>query len=85
MTTESYALFSVRFAPSHSVPEQQVLEFVQQHGFRAANVTHGYRHGEGLEYQMVVHSLDDSAVSRLSEALRQRTDVAEYRISPTGD
>lgn len=85
MTTESYALFSVRFLPSHPMPEREVLEFVRGHGFRAANVTHGYRHDAGLEYQMVVHSLDDDAVSRLSEALRQRTDIAEYRISPTGD
>jgi putative Mg2+ transporter-C (MgtC) family protein len=85
MKFESYAYFTVRFSPGHSSTESEVIEFVARHGFRTADVTHWYRDGEGLEYRMVVHSLDATAVPRISESLRQRKDIAEYRISPTGD
>jgi len=85
MRTESYAHFSIRFPPGHTASHADVLEFVEGQGFSTAAVTHWYRHGEGMEYRMVVHSVDSTAVRRLSEALRQRSDVAEFRISPTGD
>lgn len=85
MKTESYAHFSVRFAPEHNTTQDELLEFVKSQGFSTADVTHWYRHAEGMEYRMVVHSLDATAVRRMSDALRQRTDIAEFRISPTGD
>jgi putative Mg2+ transporter-C (MgtC) family protein len=85
MKTESYAHFSVRFAPGQPAPLADLLEFVSGQGFSTADVTHWYRLGEGMEYRMVVHSLDGTAVRRLSDALRGRQDIAEFRISPTGD
>jgi hypothetical protein len=85
MRTESYAHFSIRFAPEHPASQAELLAFVKEFGFSTADVTHWFRHGEGMEYRMVVHSLDSTAVTRISEALRQRTDIAEFRISPTGD
>jgi putative Mg2+ transporter-C (MgtC) family protein len=85
MKTESYAHFSVRFAPSVLVSPAEVIALVGGHGFSTADVTHWYRHAEGMEYRMVVHSLDATAVRRLSESLRKREDIAEFRISPTGD
>jgi putative Mg2+ transporter-C (MgtC) family protein len=85
MKTESYAHFSVRFAPNVVVSPAEVIALVGGHGFSTADVTHWYRHTEGMEYRMVVHSLDATAVQRLSEALRKREDIAEFRISPTGD
>jgi putative Mg2+ transporter-C (MgtC) family protein len=85
MKTESYAHFSVRFTPSVLISPTEVIALVGAHGFSTADVTHWYRHAEGMEYRMVVHSLDATAVQRLSEALRKREDIAEFRISPTGD
>jgi putative Mg2+ transporter-C (MgtC) family protein len=85
MKTESYAHFSIRFPPEHHVSHAEVISFVAKHGFSTADVTHWFRHIDGMEYRMVVHSLDPTAVRRLSESLRQRDDVAEFRISPTGD
>jgi putative Mg2+ transporter-C (MgtC) family protein len=85
MKTEAYAHFSVRFVPERSVSQPELIAFVTRHGFSTADVTHFYRRVEGMEYRMVVHSLDSSAVRHLSEALRQRDDIAEFRISPTGD
>jgi putative Mg2+ transporter-C (MgtC) family protein len=83
--TESYAQFSVRFAPDRALSEVDLVAFVTQFGFRTADVTHYYRRSEGLEYRMIVHSLDSTSVLRMSEALRQRDEITEYRISPTGD
>jgi hypothetical protein len=75
----------VRFQPERSLPQADLVAFVAEHGFSAADVTHWYRRTEGMEYRMIVHSLDSGSVARLSEALRQREDIAEFRISPTGD
>jgi putative Mg2+ transporter-C (MgtC) family protein len=85
MRTESYAHFSVRFAPGRAAPLTELLEFVARHGFSTADVTHWFRHGEGMEYRMVVHSLDSNAVQHISDSMRERDDIAEFRISPTGD
>jgi putative Mg2+ transporter-C (MgtC) family protein len=85
MKTESYAHFTVRFMPGRPASEEALLAFVTDHGFGTADVTHWYRHAEGIEYRMVVNTLDATGVPRLSESLRQRDDIAEFRISPTGD
>jgi putative Mg2+ transporter-C (MgtC) family protein len=85
MKTESYAQFTIRFAPDRPASQAELLAFVRDHGFSTADVTHWFRQGEGMEYRMVIHSLDSTAVTRLSESLRQRIDLAEFRISPTGD
>lgn len=85
MRTEAYAHVSVRFEPGLSVSQSDLIELVSKHGFSAVNVTHWYRHSEGMEYRLVVHSVDANTVPRLSEALRVREGVAEFRISPTGD
>lgn len=85
MKTESYAHLSIRFSPEHPASQTELIDFVKTYGFSTADVTHWFRKGEGMEYRMVVHSLDSTAVRRMSEALRQRDDVAEFRISPTGD
>jgi hypothetical protein len=85
MKTEAYAHFSIRFLPDHPTSQDELIAYVKEHGFSTADVTHWFRHGEGMEYRMVVHSLDATGVRRLSDSLRQRTDVAEFRISPTGD
>jgi len=85
MRTESYAHFSIRFSPEKAASQAELIAFVQGHGFSTANVTHWFRHGEGMEYRMIVNCMDATAVRRMSEALRARSDVAEFRISPTGD
>jgi putative Mg2+ transporter-C (MgtC) family protein len=85
MRTEAYAHFSVRFAPGIAISQLEIVAFLKKHGFSTADVTHWYRHGEGIEYKMVVHTLDPRAVQRISDALRERSDIFEFRISPTGD
>ena len=84
MRTESYAHFSVRFLPGRTPAEAEVIAIVAQHGFAAAELSHWYRNGEGMEYRMVVHTRDHAAVLRLSESLREREDIAEFKLSPAG-
>jgi putative Mg2+ transporter-C (MgtC) family protein len=85
MPTEAYAHFSVRFLPELALSQADLVAFVAEQGFSTADVTHWYRRADGMEYRMIVHSLDSGSVARLSAALRQREDIAEFRISPTGD
>ena len=84
MKTESYAVFSVRFLPGREASQTELVAFVAQHGFWATDITHWYRQGVGMEYRIIVHTRDGTAVRRVSEALRQRDDIAEFRLSPTG-
>jgi len=59
---------------------------VKEQGFYVAGMTHRFRREDALmEYGMTVHSLDRKAFPRLSEMLRARADVLEFRIAPTGD
>jgi hypothetical protein len=38
-----------------------------------------------MEYRIVIHALDPSALRRLSATLSVRDDIAEFKLSPTGD
>jgi putative Mg2+ transporter-C (MgtC) family protein len=84
--TESYALFVVRFEADRALPQGELASFAAQFGFSIADVTHRFRRADAtMEYRMTVRTLDPGGIPRMSDALRQRNDVAEFRISPTGD
>jgi putative Mg2+ transporter-C (MgtC) family protein len=86
MPTELYANFSVRFARDAVMPEPKVRDLVAQHGFSVANLN--YRllsEGEQFEYRMVMRTLRQDNVRRLSETLNADPGILEYRISPTSD
>ncbi len=86
MPTESYAQFMVRFEADRALAQPELAKLAAQHGFSIANVTHRYRRRDAtMEYRMTMRSRDPNAVLQMSNTLRQRTDVAEFRISPTGD
>jgi putative Mg2+ transporter-C (MgtC) family protein len=84
--TESYAQFVVRFEADRALSLPDVAALAGQHGFSIANVTHRFRRsGSIMGYRMTLRSLDSGALARLSDALRRHADVAEFRLSPTGD
>lgn len=86
MPTELYANFTVRFARDAVMPELKVRQLVAQHGFSVANLN--YRllsDGEQFEYRMVMRTLRQDNVRRLSETLNADPGILEYRISPTSD
>jgi putative Mg2+ transporter-C (MgtC) family protein len=84
--SEAYADFSVTFAADRAPHSSEVIALARHHGLAAHGLTQHFRRGDGImEYGMTVHSLDRKAFARMSEALRAREDVVEFRFSPTGD
>jgi len=86
MPTELYANFTVRFARDAVMPEGRVRELVARFGFSVANLN--YRllsDGQEFEYRMVMRTLRQENMRRLSESLNADPGVLEYRISPASD
>jgi putative Mg2+ transporter-C (MgtC) family protein len=84
--TESYAELVIAFAADRAPPQADVVALAVQHHFAVSGMSHRFRRADAvMEYGMTVHSLDRSAFARMSETLRARPDVVEFRISPTGD
>ena len=86
MPTELYANFSVRFPRDAVMPEARLRELVAQHGFSVANLNYRLMdNGEQFEYRMVMRTLRQDNVRRLTETLNADAGVLEYRISPTSE
>jgi putative Mg2+ transporter-C (MgtC) family protein len=84
--TEAYAQLIVAFAADRAPRQDEVIALAGQHGFAVSGITHRYRGADAImEYGMTVHSLDRTSLPRISDTLRARTDVVEFKISPTGD
>src|SRR3954452_3826075 len=84
--TEAYAQLVVSFIADRAPRQDDVVALVKQHGFAVAGMTHRFKREDALmEYGMTMHSLDRTAFPRLSDTLRAREDVLEFRIAPTGD
>jgi putative Mg2+ transporter-C (MgtC) family protein len=84
--SEAYAELVVAFAADHSPQQDQVIALAVEHGFSVSTVSQRFRRADAImEFGMNVHSIDRTAFARISETLRARPDVVEFRISPTGD
>jgi putative Mg2+ transporter-C (MgtC) family protein len=86
MPSQYYALHVLRFARNRTLPEHKVRKLIGDHGFSIANMS--YRlddRGRVFEYRMSIRTIDKENMERLAESLRRRTDVLEFRVSPTGD
>ena len=84
--TESYAQLVVCFATDRAPHQDDVVALAKQHGFVVSGMSHRWRRNEGfMEYTMTVHSVDRTSLPRLSDSLRTRDDVLEFRIAPSGD
>lgn len=84
--THTYAQHHLSFDRMHVIPEADLRELMQSHGFNIANLS--YRtsdDGQRFEYRMVIRTSDLQNISRLSESLREMPQVKSFRISPTGD
>jgi putative Mg2+ transporter-C (MgtC) family protein len=83
--SESYAQFVICFAADHAPAQADVVAIATQHGFSVWGVSHHYRHANAsMEYTMTIHSLDPTAFARLSDNLRKRGEIVEFRLTPTG-
>jgi putative Mg2+ transporter-C (MgtC) family protein len=86
LPSEFYAYHTLRFARDAIMPEDELRKLVGQHGFSIANLSHRLGNdGKSFEYRMVIRSWDKDSAERLSQDLRIRPEVLEFRIAPTGD
>jgi putative Mg2+ transporter-C (MgtC) family protein len=84
--TEAYAQLVVSFIADRAPRQDDVVALIKEQGFSMSGMTHRFKREDAImEYGMTVHSLDRTAFPRLSDTLRARADVLEFRIAPTGD
>jgi putative Mg2+ transporter-C (MgtC) family protein len=83
---EFYAYHTLKFLREAVIPEDEMRELVGEHGFSVANLSHRLTDdGRLFEYRMVIRSRDRRNAEVLSQHLRTRPEVKEFRITPTGD
>jgi putative Mg2+ transporter-C (MgtC) family protein len=86
MPTQFYAHHIIRFARERIVPEEEIRKLISAEGFSIANMSYRLNEeGRVFEYRMTIQTIDPENAKRLAERLRDRKDVLEFRISPTGD
>ena len=86
MPTQFYAHHVIRFAREGIMPEDEVRRLITAEGFSIANMSYRLEEeGRVFEYRMTIQTIDPDNARRLAERLRERKDVVEFRISPTGD
>jgi putative Mg2+ transporter-C (MgtC) family protein len=84
--TESYAQLVVVFIADRAPHQDDIVALAKQHGFNVSALNHRFKREDSImEYGMTVHSIDRTAFPRLSDTLRKREDVLEFRIALTGD
>jgi putative Mg2+ transporter-C (MgtC) family protein len=86
MPIQSFHHFSARFERNAVMPEPELRELINAHGFKVASMNYRML-GEGryFDYRMVLSTLDEGNVRLLSETLRQKPAVIEFRMAATGD
>jgi putative Mg2+ transporter-C (MgtC) family protein len=86
MPTETYAVFTVRFARDAVMPEPALRELVEKHGLDAHNLSYRLL-GElaQFEYRMVLRTLSPANLRKLSDTLGGTAGVLEYQIAPASE
>lgn len=86
LPSEFYAHHVLAFARESVMSEVELRELIGRHGFSIANLSSRLTEGgRQFEYRMVLCSRDPRNAERLSQTLREKPEVIEFRISPTGD
>jgi putative Mg2+ transporter-C (MgtC) family protein len=86
LPTETYAVFTVRFARDAVVPEEALRKLVEQHGLDSHNLSYRLRGDLGqFEYRMVLRTLNPANLRRLSDTLSGTQGVLEYQIAPASE
>jgi len=85
LPTEFYAYHVLRFERANAMDEQEVRRLTNEHGFSIANFSSLSEGGKLFEYRMTIKSIDRKNADSLSAHLRNRSEVIEFRITPTGD
>ena len=86
LPTESYAVFTVRFARDAAMSEPSLRKLVTEHGLDPHNLSYRLRGEVGqFEYRMVLRTLEPGNLRRLSETLDKTAGVLEYRLAPASE
>jgi putative Mg2+ transporter-C (MgtC) family protein len=86
LPTESYALFTVRFAREAVIDETALRQLIGEHNLDLHNLSYRLRGDVGqFEYRMVLRTLRPENLQRLSDTLNNRQGVLEYRIAPASE
>jgi putative Mg2+ transporter-C (MgtC) family protein len=86
LPSEFYAHHMLRFQRDRIIAEQELRQLIGEHGFTIANVSSRLLEGGQIfEYRMTIKSRDRRAAETLASYLRNRPEVLEFRIAPTGD
>jgi putative Mg2+ transporter-C (MgtC) family protein len=86
LPTEFYSHHLVRFARQAVMGEDDLRKLIGGHGFSVANLSSRLTdEGKFFEYRMTIRSRDHRATEQLSQNLRSRPEVVEFRITPIGD
>ncbi len=86
MPAISYLQHTVRFPLAHGVPEMEYRDLVAEHGLKASDFAYRVSlESNYTEYTMVLSTRDAGAERRLAAALAKRTDLIDFRITPSGD
>ena len=66
--------------------EDDLRKLIGNHGFSVANLSSRLTdEGKFFEYRMIIRSRDHRATELLSQHLRSRSEVIEFRITPIGE
>ena len=86
LPTEYYAYHVLRFERESAMSEDAVRKLILDHGFTVSNLSSRLSDGGKLfEYRMTIKSINRRNADLLASHLRERPEVVEFRITPTGD
>ncbi len=86
MPSQSFSQLVLRFAEDSVPAESDVRAVLAKESFSIAQMAYRLDRQAGFfEYRMMIRTQNGSAVEKLVDSLKTRTDLLEFRISPSGD
>ena len=84
--SHAFAQLVLRFHEDKTPAETDIRQTISGRGFSIANMSYRLDRESGFfEYRMMVRTSSKTAIAALTTALRERPDLIEFRISPSGD
>lgn len=81
-----FAQLALRFSKDQRVAEAEVRSLLAKQGFSISNMSYRMDREVGyFEYRMMIRTAQKDALEVLAGKLRERQDLLEFRISPSGD
>jgi len=85
LPSQCYVHHQISFDRDQALPENELIDLLQQQGFSVSNTSYRVTEDNHFEYRMIIRTTNLTNVSRLSDFWRTQDTVREFRISPTGD